>query len=456
VKRLRSWFGGDDFDHQSFLPSARLVPTPRAPRRIARRVALALVALLIFGAAAPWRQNLSGEGQVIAFTPDDRPQVLQATISGRILRWHVVEGQHVEEGQLLVELNDNDPDRMERLQRELDAYEARLEAYGDAAAAYRDRVESLRESQRAQIEAARAKVRVARQKLRAAEEKVEAARAASVIADRQETRIQELAAEGLASTRDREVAEADATKARADLQVAEAQLRAARDELQMERAALEETRASTAASLESARASLRSAESDVASTQASLTSVESRVAQQAAQRIHAPRAGTVQRVLVQQGGMQVSRGQTLAYLVPETESRAVALYVDGNDAALITEGRPVRLQFEGWPAVQFAGWPSVAVGTFGGRVAFVDPADDGAGDFRVVVIPDTEDEPWPSARFLRQGVRAKGWVLLEEVSVGFEIWRQLNGFPPRYREAPPGAYGSHGTSSYGASDEGGK
>ncbi len=458
MKKFATLLARADLDADEFLPAARLVPIPRAPRRVAKRLAFSLVALLLMGALAPWRQNLSGEGQVIAFTPDDRPQVIQATISGRILRWHVVEGQQVSEGEILVELIDNDPNRMERLETERQATEARLEAYVDAVAAYQARVESLREAQTAKLEAAEAKIRVARQKLAAAEQKVEAARAAQAIAERQRDRIASLQEDGLSSTRDREVALADYAKAEAELRVAEAAVRSARDELHMERANLEQVRASTAASLESARAALRSAETNVASTRGSLASIQSRVAQQAAQRIVAPRAGTVQRVTVQQGGMQVSRGQTLAYLVPATESRAVALLVDGNDAALVTEGRLVRLQFEGWPAVQFAGWPSVAVGTFGGRVAFVDPADNGQGDFRVVVVPDEEnDEPWPSARFLRQGVRAKGWVLLEEVSVGFEVWRQLNGFPPRYRQAPEESYGggSYGGGSYGGDSYGG-
>ncbi|MEM7457372.1 MAG: toxin secretion protein, partial [Planctomycetota bacterium] len=84
-------------------------------------------------------------------------------------------------------------------------------------------------------------------------------------------------------------------------------------------------------------------------------------------------------------------------------------------------------QFEGWPAVQFAGWPSVAVGTFGGVVASVDATDNGKGQFRVLVTPG--DAEWPSDRYLRQGVRANGWVMLREVSLGYEIWRQLNGFP---------------------------
>jgi hypothetical protein len=90
----------------------------------------------------------------------------------------------------------------------------------------------------------------------------------------------------------------------------------------------------------------------------------------------------------------------------------------------------VRLQFEGWPAVQFVGWPSVAVGTFGGRVYLVDPTTNDRGQFRILVEPDPEDGPWPDQEYLRQGVRAQGWVLLNRVSVGWELWRNLNGFPP--------------------------
>ena len=93
----------------------------------------------------------------------------------------------------------------------------------------------------------------------------------------------------------------------------------------------------------------------------------------------------------------------------------------------------VRLQFEGWPAIQFGGWPYVGVGSFAGQVSFVDPTDDGKGKFRVMVIPDPAERggTWPEAQFLRQGSQARGWILLDRVRLGYEIWRQLNGFPPR-------------------------
>ncbi len=89
----------------------------------------------------------------------------------------------------------------------------------------------------------------------------------------------------------------------------------------------------------------------------------------------------------------------------------------------------MRIQFEGWPALQFSGWPSVAVGTFGGVISVIDAADDGKGKFRVLVVPDG-NERWPSGRYLRQGVRANGWILLNRVTLAYELWRQFNGFPP--------------------------
>jgi hypothetical protein len=107
----------------------------------------------------------------------------------------------------------------------------------------------------------------------------------------------------------------------------------------------------------------------------------------------------------------------------------------------------VRLQFEGWPAVQFSGWPAVAVGTFGGRVALVDPTDDGSGRFRILVVPDPDDEPWPEGLYLRQGVRANAFVLLDQVSLGYELWRRANGFPPTVAMDAPAPAAKSGSQS---------
>ena len=137
-------------------------------------------------------------------------------------------------------------------------------------------------------------------------------------------------------------------------------------------------------------------------------------------------------------------------VIPNTDARFVEAWIDGMDMPLVAPrhvdpdgtavpGSRVRLQFEGWPAIQFVGWPSVAVGTFGGEVVSVDATDDGQGRFRIVVAADAADEPWPGPRFLRQGVRAKAWVLLRTVPLWQEAWRQLNGFPPVVADKEPGA-----------------
>lgn len=176
---------------------------------------------------------------------------------------------------------------------------------------------------------------------------------------------------------------------------------------------------------------------DEANAAAELARMDVRLARQMTQSVKAPVAGTILRIISGQGAQIVKAGQQLAVLVPDTASRAVELWVAGNDMPLLYEGAEVRMQFEGWPALQFSGWPGAAVGTFAGKIALIDASDNGKGSFRVLVTPDS-DASWPPATFLRQGVRAMGWVLLNRVSLGYELWRRFNGFPPSLPEEAVG------------------
>lgn len=169
---------------------------------------------------------------------------------------------------------------------------------------------------------------------------------------------------------------------------------------------------------------------EVAAKEKDLADIQSKLSRQAMQQVVAPRSGQIMRIYFPQGGAVVKEGDTLVSLAPETEELVVELFVDGNDLPLLSIGRRVRLQFEGWPAIQFSGWPSVAVGTFGGLIKTIDQSDSGNGKFRILVEPDGQDTAWPSRPILRQGVRAKGWILLDIVPLWFELWRRFNGFPP--------------------------
>lgn len=169
---------------------------------------------------------------------------------------------------------------------------------------------------------------------------------------------------------------------------------------------------------------------EVAAKEKDLMDIQSKLSRQAMQQVVAPREGQIMRVFFPQGGAMVKEGDTLVTLAPETDELVVELFVDGNDLPLLSVGRRVRLQFEGWPAIQFSGWPAVAVGTFGGLIKTIDPSDSGNGKFRILVEPDRNEPPWPGRPILRQGVRAKGWILLDTVQLWYELWRRFNGFPP--------------------------
>lgn len=161
-----------------------------------------------------------------------------------------------------------------------------------------------------------------------------------------------------------------------------------------------------------------------------LNTAESKLSSQKTQVIYAPSDGVIVQTISGDEATIITKGQKLANFIPDNIKYAVELFVDGMDIPLIYPGRKVRLQFEGWPAIQFSGWPSTAIGTFGGVVEVVDPSVSPNGKFRVIIVEDPDDHPWPDNKYLRYGARAKGWVLLETVSVGYELWRQLNNFPP--------------------------
>lgn len=181
--------------------------------------------------------------------------------------------------------------------------------------------------------------------------------------------------------------------------------------------------------LEAANIRWRELKASEASASADVVKAQTAVSRQNTQLVTAPRDGTIMRIFGGDTSTYVKEGEVLVSFAPVASRRATELFVSGLDAVLVSPGREVRLSFEGWPAVQFSGWPSVAVGTFPGVVQFVDPAASLNGRYRVVVM-EKPGEPWPDERFLRLGGRAQGWVLLNEVKLGYEIWRQLNYFPP--------------------------
>ena len=406
------------------------VQVPRASTRLARNLLILLGVLIVLLIVTPWQQTIPGAGRVIAFKPEDRQQTVEAPVEGRVVTWHVVEGATVRKGDPIVDLADNDPEILDRLRQERDQILQTILQGESRTGSLDDRIGGLDETLRTSVDAAGLREQMARDRVQAAEQALTAARAAKLTADLNLERQQALTAKGLTSTRNVELAVLEAATRSADVDRAIATLNAARAEAGSLAAELNRTRADATARIDEARASLASARSDVAKARAELAKLDVRIARQQSMRISAPVDGTVLRVLARRSGELLKAGEPLATIVPSSTQNVVELWVDGNDMPMVLKGQPVRLQFEGWPALQFSGWPSIAVGTFGGRVALVDATDNGKGMFRVLIEADEAHERWPSQRFLRQGVRANGWVMLNVVPVWFELWRQFNGFPP--------------------------
>ncbi|HEY1082100.1 MAG TPA: biotin/lipoyl-binding protein, partial [Prosthecobacter sp.] len=412
-----------DFAISPQMPALSLSGATRYTRLFSRALVLAFIAFILGNLFLPWRQFVSGTGRVIAFNPLDRRINVEAQVSGRVKHLHVTEGQHVKKGDLIVEIQDNDPDLIANLRAQREAIESRRNfALG--------RVESLI-AQITQQELAKA------QAIDGAEQRVAAAKIAAETAALNYTRTHALFEKGLSSQREHELATLQRDSTSADLKSAKATLNRTSNDFD--------------ATISSIHAQKGSAHGDVATAERDLSVIDVQINQTQRQIVEAPRDGIVLQVAATDG-TYLRPGSLICVIIPETDSRFVEIWVNGNDMPLIqvrkeengivTSGSQVRLAFEGWPAVQMIGWPQLAIGTFGGEVVFVDATDDGMGRFRVVIGPsdDVVDRGdgkgpvkvgWPDKqRWLRQGVRANAWVMLDQVPLWFELWRQMNGFPP--------------------------
>lgn len=396
--------------------AARRVRPPRSVRRLGAVLAGGVPLLLLGLLLVPWQQAALGTGRVVAFAPEERQQTVEAPLSGRVARWLVQEGQRVVAGQQLAEIVDIDPDRLSRLVQG-------QQAAGDQSSILDAQIRSYEAKLSAERASRDLAIAEADAKLRGLEQKRIGDRSESEVEALNATRLDALARDGIASVRDAEVARMKRDQADAAL--------AARDrEIDAQRRALGRVRTDGDAKVATVEADLEAARAKGNEALQKQLDADTRVARQQAQQITAPRDGVVLRLYGGPGGALVKEGDPLVTLVPTVQSHAVELWVDGNDMPLLESGQEVRLMFEGWPALQLPGFPGAQAGTFVGQVAFLDATDDGAGKFRLVVVPDDSAPPWPDAARLRQGVRVKGWVLLGQVRLGYELWRRTNGFPP--------------------------
>jgi multidrug efflux pump subunit AcrA (membrane-fusion protein) len=412
--------------------------------RFSSRVPVSLVLLfLLIIIFVPWTQTVTVTGQMSAYTPHERPQDVEAQITGRIKKWHALEGDQVREGDLILELEDNDPNFMSPdLLAFLDQRKEALEKTKRAALARVDqldkRISEMRNLVKAAVPSAEARVVEAGSKVRQAHQQVEAAKIAAITAALNLERHKQLLKRGLVSQRELELAVQTDTASQADLEGAQANLRAAEEAMKSLGFGRDQVSAEMLQRLLDAEATRDASVAEAAKVADQLADVSLRRSnaeqRRLAGRILAPIDGTVVKMAKVGAGETVRQGDTLVRLSPTSTDKAIEMTADGLDAPLLNVGRKVKILFYGIPAIPLPAWPELMAGTYNGVIKVIDQVDDGKGNYRFWVVPDLDDRSWPEQSHVRQGTKVMGWVILNRVPLWYELWRRFNLFPPDYEE----------------------
>ena len=386
----------------------RRLRTHKATRILARFL-LILLFIFIVILFLPWQQNIRGIGQITALSPANRPQTVETVIAGRIQKWHVQEGDFVKKGDTIASISEVkekyfDPQLLSRLEQQIAAKESSLESKNKKADALLRQINALREGMLLKVEQAKAKLEAESVKFQNAENQFQ-----------RNKKLYEAGNIPLTKFQDVEY----------KFQGSQAEFMSAKLELERTQAEYQDKISKAESDLNNTQSEAFDTEVDIIKSRNEYVNTQLRSSQY---QICAPQDGFVVKAIKTGIGETIKEGEAVCTIMPEASDMAVEMYVRAVDIPLISKDRKVRIQFDGWPAMQFSGWPSVSVGTFGGVVKVIDYVNSKPGEFRILVVPDKQDEPWPPQ--LRMGSGTKGWVMLDNVPVWYELWRQLNGFPP--------------------------
>ncbi len=387
----------------------------------------------------PWTQNVRGDGAVTTVLPSQRPQNVPAIIDGRILEWHVREGMLVQKGDTLLQLGEIkddylDPQLVERAEVQFEAKELSADAYGNKADQLQNQMEALQDQRLIKVEQARNYQKQALLKIQSDSMDLVASHTQLNIAAAQALRMEELFEQGLKSRTDLEARRMKLQEAQAKVLIAENKLLSSRNDLLNAHMAIsglqaefDDKLAKAASDQAEALGGQFTATADAAKLQNQAASYEIR---RGLHYIVAPQTGYVTKTIKSGLGETVKAGDQLLTIMPSDYELAAEIYVQPLDLPLLRIGHPVRVVFDGWPAIVFSGWPNASYGTYGGVVFAIDNVISDNGRYRILVGPDANEYAWPEA--LRVGSGVNGMILLDDVPLGYEFWRRINGFPPDF------------------------
>ena len=387
----------------------------------------------------PWTQNIRAKGTVTTLYQDQRPQQVNTIIGGRVMKWHIKEGDYVKAGDTLIQLTEVkvdylDPNLLQRTQEQLAGKQQSVEFYKSKVGVADQQIGAINSGLQLKLNQLLNKLNQLQLKVQADSAEAAAAYNDFTIGNKQFTRQKAMFDSGLVSLTQLEIRNQQFQNAQAKKISAENKLANSKQDLTITRIEMSALQQENVEKVTKAQGEQFQSLTQIASGQADIAKLENQyasytirngmyfiLASQSGQIIKAQKAGI---------GEFVKEGEMIAEIVPDKIQYAVEMYVQPLDLPLLAIKQKVRFLFDGFPAIVFSGWPKASSGTFGGEIVAVESNLSVNGKFRVLVKEDAADKPWPKE--LKIGAGAQGITLLKNVPVWYELWRNINGFPPDY------------------------
>lgn len=396
-------------------------------------------AILLVVLFLPWTQNVQSRGSVTTLKPDQRPQTIQSPIPGRIEKWYVREGDYVSKGDTILYISEIksdyfDPNLVQRTRQQIDAKKLSVASYDNSVKSFENQIEALKQGRKLKLEQANNKQKIAILEVQSDSIYFEASKTNLKIAETRYKRTLELQKDGLKAVKDVEEKRLKLQETQAKIIDAENKLLASKNKLINAKLEITRVKNEFIDKISKAETNRFKAQSSQFNSEAEVTKLENQYSNYALRNnlyyITAPQDGFINKAIKTGIGEAFKEGERLVGIMPANFEIAVETFIEPIDLPLMHLGETVQIQFDGWPAIVFSGWPNASYGTFAGRVVAIENFISDNGKYRILIAPDESDHKWPIA--LRVGAGARTMALLEDVPVWYELWRQLNGFPPNY------------------------
>ena len=387
----------------------------------------------------PWTQNIKTQGNVNTLFQEQRPQKLNSPIPGRIIKWYVKNGDVVKKGDTILQISEIkddylDPLLVERTQEQVQAKKGVRDYYNAKISTTENQIAAITAAKDLKLNQIKIKIAQLQNKLKAEQAELTAVNNELKIAQDQLNRQNKMYEEGLVSLtqlqqRNVSYQNALAKKTSAENKLAQTQQEIAAQNIEQNAVIQEYTE-----KLSKTEGDRFQSMGQVAGSTGDIAKLENQVATYKVRKglyyILATQDGQITQLTKAGIGEIVKDAETIGIIVPKKIDYIAEIYVKPVDLPLIRENQKVMLTFDGFPAIVFSGWPNSSYGTFSGKIIAVENSISENGLFKAIVAEDKTQKRWPPN--MKIGTGASGIAILNDVPIWYEIWRNINGFPPDY------------------------